>query len=69
MATIRTTFTLDEALSQEAKDLGINVSEAARVGVVAAVEEKLRTRDREAYLANPEQVSTFWSNAEAWGEQ
>jgi post-segregation antitoxin (ccd killing protein) len=68
MASVRTTFTLDERLAERAKDLGINLSAAARDGVAAAVRASLARSDREAYERHPERPDTFWTAAEAWGE-
>jgi post-segregation antitoxin (ccd killing protein) len=68
MATTRVTFSLDRALASRAHDLGIDVSAAARQGVVEAVRRALLTSDREEYGASREGVDEFWSGAEAWGE-
>ncbi len=65
----RTTFTLDEALVQQARSLGINVSAAARDGVREAVRAALARADREAYLRQPEHPDPFWSEVVAWTEQ
>ncbi|MGI9019066.1 MAG: type II toxin-antitoxin system CcdA family antitoxin [Euzebya sp.] len=69
MGTTRTTFTLDEALAEQARRLGVNVSAAARQGVAAAVLAALARADRAAYEAKPERVDAFWTNVEAWGEE
>ena len=69
MATTRTTFTLDEELSERARRLGINISAAARQGVADAVRAALAEADREAYRRRPEKVDDFWIDAEAWGEE
>jgi len=66
MASIRTTFTLDDALAERARQLGINISAAAREGVAAAVRAALANSDRAAYERNPERTDQFWSDAEAW---
>ncbi len=68
MASTRTTFTLDEALADRARQLGINISAAAREGVSAAVRAALAHADRTAYQQRPERPDGFWSEAEAWGE-
>lgn len=68
MASSRTTFTLDEDLAERARQLGINVSAAARQGVADAVRAALERADREAYLRQPERADTFWSEVAAWGE-
>jgi len=65
----RTTFTLDDALAEQARRLGINVSAAARDGVAAAVRAALTRNDRVAYEATPERVDDFWADAEAWGDE
>jgi post-segregation antitoxin (ccd killing protein) len=67
MATTRTTFSLDEALAEQARNLGVNVSAAARDGVTAAVRSALAQADRIAYANRPERVDSFWTEAEAWG--
>ena len=65
----RTTFTLDEELAQRARELGINVSAAARQGVADAVRAALARADRDAYQRHPESADTFWADAEAWSGQ
>jgi len=69
MASTRTTFTLDDALAEEARRLGVNISAAARDGVAAAVREALGRTDREAYRRSPEKADEFWSAAEAWRDE
>lgn len=68
MASARTTFTLDEELAERARQLGVNVSAAARQGVADAVRAALERADREAYVRQPERADTFWTEVEAWGE-
>ena len=68
MASTRTTFTLEESLAERARELGINISAAARDGVAAAVRTALTEADREAYRREPEQPDPFWAEAETWGE-
>ena len=69
MTSSRTTFTLDDDLAERARRLGINVSAAARQGVADAVREALARADREAYRRQPERPDSFWTEAEAWGEE
>lgn len=69
MASSRTTFTLDDDLAERARELGINISAAARQGVADAVRAALARSDREAYQRKPERVDPFWAEAEAWTEQ
>jgi len=69
MATTRTTFSLDEALAEQARTLGVNVSAAARDGVAAAVRAALAEADRRAYIDMPESDDGFWTSAEAWGSE
>jgi post-segregation antitoxin (ccd killing protein) len=69
MSTTRTTFTLDDALADQARRLGVNISAAAREGVAAAVRAALARADREAYQRSPEKVGEFWAAGEAWGEE
>lgn len=68
MASTRTTFTLEDSLATRARELGINISAAARDGVAAAVRVALAEADREAYRRMPETEDSFWVEAEAWGE-
>ena len=69
MTTTRTTFTLDDSLAEQARRLGVNISAAAREGVVAAVRAALAHADRIAYERRPEKVDEFWGDAEAWGDE
>lgn len=66
MASTRTTFTLDDALAERARRLGVNISAAAREGVAAAVRAALAESDRSAYERRPERADPFWDEAEAW---
>lgn len=68
MASTRTTFTLDDELAERARVLGINISAAARDGVVAAVQAALVRSDRAAYERHPERADSFWTEAEAWSD-
>ena len=69
MASSRTTFTLDDELAERARQLGINISAAARQGVADAVRAALARSDRQAYERHPERPDSFWAQAEAWGEE
>jgi len=69
MASSRTTFTLDDELAERARQLGINISAAARQGVADAVRAAMARADREAYQRHPERPDSFWAEAEAWGEE
>lgn len=69
MAPIRTTFTIDDSLAARARELGLNISTAAREGVAAAVRAALVNPDRAAYESRPERPDTFWDEAEAWAGQ
>jgi Arc/MetJ family transcription regulator len=69
MASSRTTFTIDDDLADRVRQLGINISAAARQGVADAVRAALARSDRQAYLQRPERPDPFWSDAEAWGEE
>ena len=68
MATTRSTFTLDSELAERARQLDINISEAAREGVAAAVRTALTESDRSAYERNPEQPDPFWDATQTWGD-
>jgi len=69
MTTTRTTFTLDEALADQARQLDVNISLAARQGVANAVREALANADRAAYQRKPEKPDAFWAEAEAWSDE
>lgn len=66
MAMTRTTFSLDEALAERARQLNVNISAAARDGVATAVKRAMGEADRAAYVRLPEQPDSFWDEAEAW---
>ena len=68
MAT-RTTFTLEESLAEQARELGVNISAAARQGVASAVRAALAESDRAAYERQPERPDPFWTEAEAWSTE
>lgn len=65
---VRTTFTLDEGLARRARELGINISEAARAGVTNAVRTAMAGADQTVYERQPEKPDPFWDEAEAWTE-
>jgi post-segregation antitoxin (ccd killing protein) len=65
---MRTSVVFDDDLAAEARQLGINVSEAAREGLRHAVRLRRAERHRAAYQARPEADETDWEAAEAWGE-
>lgn len=69
MASTRSTFTIERALAQRARHLGVNVSAAARDGVEAAVRTAMVRADRDAYRKRPERPDPFWSDVEAWSEE
>jgi post-segregation antitoxin (ccd killing protein) len=69
MASTRTTFTLDDALAERARQLGINISAAAREGVAAAVRAQLVAADRAAYERVPERHDPLWDDLEAWSAE
>lgn len=69
MRTTRTTTTLDEALAEQARRLGVNVSAAAQERVAAAVRAALARPDRTPYERYPEHPDTFWDEPEAWSEE
>lgn len=64
---MRTSVIIDDELAAEARELGINMSEAAREGLREAVRRRRAERDRAAYRANPEAEDPSWEDAEAWG--
>ncbi len=65
---MRTSVLFDDDLVAEARELGINVSEAAREGLRDAIRRHRAERDRAAYLARPETEDAAWEDAETWGE-
>jgi post-segregation antitoxin (ccd killing protein) len=65
---MRTSVVFDDELAAEARELGINVSQAAREGLRQAIRRRRAERDREAYLARPETDDDRWEQAEAWGD-
>jgi Arc/MetJ family transcription regulator len=65
---MRTTFTLDDALAEEAHRYGVPLSASAREGVEAAVRRAKEAHDRQAYLMNPE-APEDWSPDEAWSDE
>jgi len=69
MASSRTTFTLDEEMAERARELGVNISAAAREGVAAAVHAALARSDREAYQRHPERPVSSWAQAESWADE
>jgi post-segregation antitoxin (ccd killing protein) len=69
MGSMRTTFTLDDSLADQARRLGVNISAAARDGVAAAVRSALARADRDAYQRAPEEVDDLWTDAETWGDE
>jgi post-segregation antitoxin (ccd killing protein) len=68
MASARTTVSLGEDLARRARRLGINVSAAARQGVLDAVKEAMARSDREAYRRHPERPDERWDEVEAWSD-
>ncbi|MHB8290092.1 MAG: type II toxin-antitoxin system CcdA family antitoxin [Acidimicrobiales bacterium] len=69
MGSIRTTISLDQDLARQARRLGVNVSAAARQGVLDAVRDALAQVDREAYRRHPERLDSGWDEVEAWGDE
>lgn len=65
---MRTSVVFDDELAAEARELGINVSDAAREGLRRAVRRRRAEQDRQAYLAHPEVEDDDWDDAESWGE-
>ena len=65
---MRTSVVIDDQLAAEARELGINVSDAAREGLRREVRRRRAELDRQAYLVRPEVEDTAWDDAEAWGE-
>ena len=68
MPSSRTTFTLDHDLAERARQLGVNISAAAREGVAAAVRAALARSDRAAYERHPESPDPVWAEVESWSD-
>lgn len=68
MAMTRTTFTVDENELGRARELGVNVSQAARDGLAAAMRLARAEQDRAAYLRRPEKPDPFWEDTAAWSD-
>lgn len=66
MASVRTTFTLDEELADQARRHGVNVSAAARDGVREAVYAAMAREDRAAYERRPEEDDDEWMELQQW---
>jgi post-segregation antitoxin (ccd killing protein) len=64
---MRISVTFDDEVVAEARELGINVSEAAKGGLRQAVRRRRAERDRAAYLAHPE-TDDDWDETESWGQ-
>ena len=64
---VRTSVIFDDDLAAEARELGVNVSEAAREGLREAIRRRRAERDHDAYVAHPEAGDADWDEAEAWG--
>lgn len=69
VASRTTTFTLYEFQAEKARELGVNISAAARQGVASAVRTALAEDDRVAYERHPEEPDPFWTEAEAWSAE
>lgn len=65
---MRTSVIIDDELAEEARELGINMSEAAREGLRQAVRRRRAELDRQAYRSRPEAEDEAWDDAEVWGE-
>ena len=57
---------VDEQLTAQARQFGVNVSLAAREGISAAVRRARAESDRQAYIRDPEGTDEDWADAEAW---
>jgi post-segregation antitoxin (ccd killing protein) len=66
---MRASVVIDDELAAEAREFGINVSDAAREGRRRAVQRRWAHLDRQAHLDRPEFEDTAWDAAEAWGER
>lgn len=68
MASVRTTFTLEESLLEKAREMHVNVSAAARNGVAEAVRHAMIANDIAAYQRLPEVPDPIWMELETWGD-
>ncbi len=69
MASVRTTFTVEDHLLERAKALGVNVSAAARDGLAEAIRLAMVKNDIDAYKRNPELIDPVWGDLETWGDE
>ena len=69
MPNIRTTFTLDEYLTEQARLLNINIPAADQQGTADAVRAALTRSDRDAYQRIQEEPDPFWDKAEEWNTE
>lgn len=65
---MRTSVIIDDELATQARELGINVSKAAREGLRDAVQRRRTELDRHAYQDRPEAEDEAWDDAQAWGQ-
>jgi Arc/MetJ family transcription regulator len=65
---MRTSIVIDDRLAGEARELGINVSDAVRDGLRRAVRRRRAELDPQAYLDRPEREDPAWDDAEAGSE-
>jgi hypothetical protein len=65
---MRTSVILDDELAAEARELRINVSEAAREGLRRAIRRRRAELDRDAYVAHPEMEDEAWDEVQVWGD-
>ena len=64
---MRSTFTIDDELAEEARRYGVPLSAAARDGIATAVRHAQEQHDRAEYAKRPESADD-WTPLEAWGE-
>jgi post-segregation antitoxin (ccd killing protein) len=64
---MRSTFTIDDDLAEEARRYGVPLSAAAREGIATAVRHAKEQHDRAAYIAHPESADN-WTPLEAWDD-
>lgn len=65
---MRTTITLSDDVAEQARELGVNVSAAARQGVTEAVRHARAEADRRAYERRPEAPGDEWADVRGWSE-
>jgi hypothetical protein len=65
---VEVTVDVEPELLGLARQLGVDVADAARRGVEQTVRKAMAAADRKAYLLFPEDEDPDWDAAEAWDD-